>query len=396
MSRKFNRNLLATLIVLTIISLAIALLFVHSISLVTLFSGISIFMAATLIGMASEAAEKFVPRAISLAVVAFLAVLPEYAVDAYLAWMAAKNPEYAHYALANMTGANRLLLGFGWAVVALVGIYFLRKENPRVGRIRLGKNEDLIVAFLLLASVYVTRIIVLRQIDIVDSIVLIGIYAVYILIAKGIEEEELELHGPSKYIAEHSFAKALIIFLFALGGVTVLLVADKFSEGLIEVAKHAGLSPFLAVQWLAPLASESPEMVVALYFAARRRAHVGIAALVSSKLNQWTLLVGMLPIIYSVSAGSLLPFHIDEFQMHEIFLTSSQTLYGAGILLDNAINVLESIALLVPFFAQLLIPGIRLEVSYFYIVAGVAISAVRLRKRLRGKKITTLVRELFT
>jgi hypothetical protein len=58
-------------------------------------------------------------------------VLPEYAVDLYFASMAAKNPSYAQYAAANMTGSNRLLIGVGWSVVALCSVYAaFRNRDP--------------------------------------------------------------------------------------------------------------------------------------------------------------------------------------------------------------------------------------------------------------------------
>src|SRR6185437_8223383 len=55
--------------------------------------------------------------AFGTAVVAVIAVLPEYAVDLYFSYTAGHNPDYVQYAAANMTGSNRLLLGLGWPVV---------------------------------------------------------------------------------------------------------------------------------------------------------------------------------------------------------------------------------------------------------------------------------------
>ena len=53
---------------------------------------------------------------------ATIAVLPEYAVDLYFAWQAGLDPTgpYVAYATANMTGANRLLVGLAWPLVALL------------------------------------------------------------------------------------------------------------------------------------------------------------------------------------------------------------------------------------------------------------------------------------
>ena len=84
-----------------------------------IFSGIGIFGAAVLLSWAAEAAQVDIPQSLALAFLALVAVLPEYAVDMYFAWEAGKNPEYTQYATANMTGGNRLLIGFGWAAVVI-------------------------------------------------------------------------------------------------------------------------------------------------------------------------------------------------------------------------------------------------------------------------------------
>ena len=82
--------------------------------------GLAIVGAAFLLSWGCEVAQLEVSQALALAAVALVAVLPEYAVDMYFAWVAAKQPEYAAYAAANMTGANRLLIGIGWPMVALI------------------------------------------------------------------------------------------------------------------------------------------------------------------------------------------------------------------------------------------------------------------------------------
>src|SRR5574337_242126 len=80
-------------------------------------AGLSIFGAAFILSWAAEVAQADIPQALALAFLALVAVLPEYAVDMYFAWSAGKDPAYITYATANMTGANRLLIGLGWASV---------------------------------------------------------------------------------------------------------------------------------------------------------------------------------------------------------------------------------------------------------------------------------------
>jgi len=59
---------------------------------------------------------------------------------------------------------------------------------------------------------------------------------------------------------------------------------------------------FFMIQWIAPLASESPELIVVLVLVTKARSTAGFNALISSKLNQWTLLIGTL-VVYSFALG---------------------------------------------------------------------------------------------
>ena len=77
-------------------------------------AGIAIFGASFMLSWAAELAQLEIPQALALALLALIAVLPEYAVDMYFAWEAGKDPKYTAFATANMTGANRLLIGVGW------------------------------------------------------------------------------------------------------------------------------------------------------------------------------------------------------------------------------------------------------------------------------------------
>jgi cation:H+ antiporter len=97
-------------------------------------SGVGIFGAAVLLSWAAEVAQVDIPQSLALAFLALIAVLPEYAVDLVFAWKAGSQDaargaleelcgveeRCRHLAIANMTGANRLLIGLGWSSVVLV------------------------------------------------------------------------------------------------------------------------------------------------------------------------------------------------------------------------------------------------------------------------------------
>ena len=87
------------------------------------------------------------------------------------------------------------------------------------------------------------------------------------------------------------------------------------------------------MQWLAPIASEAPEFTVAVMFALRGQGGVALGSLLSATLNQWTLLVGMIPGVYALSAGTFdHPIPMDHVQMHEILLTAAQSLMAVMLL----------------------------------------------------------------
>ena len=65
--------------------------------------GAAVVAASFLLAWAAEAAQIDVSGGLAIAVLALIAVLPEYAVDLYYAYTAGSNPEYAQYAAANMT-----------------------------------------------------------------------------------------------------------------------------------------------------------------------------------------------------------------------------------------------------------------------------------------------------
>jgi cation:H+ antiporter len=317
----------------------------------TLASGAGIFGAAFLLSWAAEAAQTDVPRPLAMAFLALIAVLPEYAVDMYFAWQAPHREGYTAFATANMTGGNRLLIGLGWATVVATG--WLR---TRVRAFLLDPSQSVEVFFLLVATLYSFVIPWKQTISLWDAVILVSLFVAYMVFAGRAEHEEPELEGPALWIGGFPTAwrRAVIILLFLYSAVAIVLAAEPFAEGLVATGRQFGIEEFLLVQWLAPLASESPEFIVCILFAWQGKLHAGISALVSSAVNQWTLLIGMLPIVYSISAGAPLAMPLDERQIEEMLLTTAQSIYAVTIIADLRFSVREAIVLLVLFVCQLL------------------------------------------
>jgi cation:H+ antiporter len=320
-------------------------------------SGTAILGASFLLLWACDVAQNDIPQALALAVVALIAVLPEYAVDMYFTWMAGQHPEsdYAHFAIANMTGANRLLIGVAWVVIAI--IVWWRTRQPVI----LERERRAEVLFLGLATAYAMSIPLTGSLTWVDGTVLIGLYLAYIVIAARRPCQECELDGPAAVIGALSAPKRRLVtiglFLFAAG--VIVANAEPFSEGLVATGRVFGINEFLLVQWLAPIASEAPEFIVAIMFALRGQGGVALGSLLSAKLNQWTLLVGMIPGVYGVSSGSFaVAMPLSGTQMHEVMLTAAQSLLAVGLLAGMRLSIRGALLLFALFVGQFLAPAL--------------------------------------
>jgi cation:H+ antiporter len=131
------------------------------------------------------------------------------------------------------------------------------------------------------------------------------------------------------------------------------------------------------------LASESPEFIVAILFALRANPGASMGTLLSSKVNQWTLLIGMLPVVYAVSAGRIAPMEMDSRQVEEMLLTAAQSLFAVAIIANLSFSLGEALLIFVLFSTQLLIPDPAFRYYYSYLYIALAIGLVLLRRDYR-------------
>src|SRR6267143_1591523 len=256
-SRKQTRHIL-WLVAATLVALQWIVLRLSGVHLTHLWgailSGVGIFGAAVLLSWAAEAAQVDIPQSLALAFLALIAVLPEYAVDMYFAWQAGKDPTYTQYATANMTGANRLLIGFGWAAVVIC--YWLKTRKPAV---ELEPSHSMEISYLTIATVYSFLIPLKGTLSLLDTVVLLTIFGFYVVSASRAGMAEPELGGPSELIGELPTIprRAATIALFLIAGLTICLAAEPFAESLLATGRAYGVEEFILVQWIAPLAAES-------------------------------------------------------------------------------------------------------------------------------------------
>jgi cation:H+ antiporter len=331
--------------------------------------GIAIVGAAFLLSWAAEVSQLDVSQGLALAFLALIAILPEYIVDATFAWLAAEDPSYASYAVANMTGANRLLIGIAWPLVVL--LVWLRTRSPTV---ELEPGHGVEIVTLLAATLYAFLLPLKETISLLDMAVLGTMFALYVWRLAKAPAEPPHLMGPAARIARLSTGRRRLatVGLGLSAAAAILLVAKPFAKALVVTGITFGLDEFLLVQWLAPLASEAPEFVVVSIFAWRAAGAAALGTLVSSKVNQWTLLVGMLPLVYSIALGRPAALPLTERQQGEILLTAAQSLFAVVLLLDLRLSLTGAAMLFVLFTAQLVWPEIRMEATIAYFVLAAA------------------------
>lgn len=341
--------------------------------------GVAIIAAAFMLGWVGEAAELDLSGGLAVGLLAVIAILPEYIVSIYFAFAAGSDPSMAAYASANITGANRLLLGLGWPAVALIGFLAIRvglnkKSNNRKFGIKLEGESRTDLGFLIFASAIALIIPITGQMHIVVGIVMIAIFVIYLWRQSHAEREEPELEGTAAYVGalpkwgRRSFILGMVLVAAAI----ILVSAEPFAHNLIEAGQVLGVDDYLLVQWLAPIASEAPEFALALLFAARGKPGVGLAILVSSKVNQWTALVGSLPVAYIVGGGTAaLP--LDARQVEEFALTTAQTLLGVALLLGLRLGFRASAVLFILFITTFIFPQTEVRIwlaGVYFVLAG--------------------------
>ncbi len=361
--------------------------------------GAAVVSASFLLAWAAEAAQIDVSGGLATAVLALIAVLPEYAVDLYYAYMSGHHSEWTQYASANMTGSNRLLMGLGWPVVALIGVLVARRagaEKPAgltlrpVNRIELG--------FLLIAGAVAFVIPASSQIHLATGAALLAWFGFYLYKVSRGAVEEPELTGTAAALGELPARRRrlTVVCLFAASGAVILLCAEPFADSLVAAGGQLGIDRFLLVQWLAPLASEAPEFVIAILLAARGKATAAIAMLISAKVNQWSLLIGSLPIAHLLGGGGL-SLALDPRQIEEILLTATQTMMGVTLLMGLHFHRATAWALLVLFVVQfpiasthgrLLLCGVYTAIT----LAGLAVNRRSLAATVRAPFCTTTLR----
>jgi len=336
----------------------------------------SILFSSFIIAWAAEAAQFLISQGLALAILAWLQTLPEFAVEAVIAWEAGKDPAKTHLAIANFTGSLRLLVGLGWPMIYFVAAVSGWRKAKGFVNIELEQEHSVEIFGLLLPILYFVFIWWKGSLSVWDAFPLVGCYLLYLWILWKIppreqEEEALDDLGvvPRKVLAMQGRARnAAILGLFLAGGVILFFSAHPFLDSMLAIAGTLGISTFVFVQWVAPFLSEFPEKLSAFYWARKvSTANVALMNMVSSNINQWSILAAMIPIVYVISAGKMQPLMFDLHQRDEILLTILQSFLGFLLLLNMQLKFHEALILFTFWIVQFFVPSWRGPMIYVYL-----------------------------
>jgi len=350
-----------------------------------------ILAASVLIAWGAESAQFFVAQGFALAILAWMQTLPEFAVEAVLAWH-----RQTDLLLANLTGALRLLTGLAWPLIYLTAaIVHRRREHQPLRLITLDLHHSVEVLALIPPLLYALLIWWKANLHFYDACILICFYAAYLFLLTRLPPQEKEaiedLGTVPRNIVKAPRGKriAAIFACFVVGGALVYFTAEPFLGSIMAVATAMGVPTFIVIQWFAPVVSEFPELASTFYFARQRdKAPVAIMNIASSNINQWTLLVAMLPVVFSMSHGSITGFNLDAEQQSELLLTIAQSFAAFALMLNMEVAWWEALLMFILFAGQFLLPLLLGEesrrwitVAFFVWTAG-EFAAIALRRKI--------------
>jgi cation:H+ antiporter len=329
----------------------------------------SILGSAFLVAWGAEAAQFYMSQGLALALLAWIQVLPEFAVEAVIAWH-----RDIPLMTANFTGALRLLTGLGWPTIWVVQALARRRrrEPGFFASIQLEQEHAAEVVGLVPPLLYFVWIIAKGTMNLFDAGVLLALYAGYLVILNRIPPKQHEEIGDVAAVAravvrlDSKRRQLAILGLFLVGGLMLYLTAEPFLYSMVGLASVMGISQFVFVQWVAPFLSEFPEFTTTSYWArGRGKAGMALMNMASSNINQWTVLAAMIPIVYSISIGHPATVPLQEHRV-ELTLTLLQGALGVVILCNFNFQAYEALGLFALWFAQFLVPGARLPICWLY------------------------------
>jgi cation:H+ antiporter len=337
-----------------------------------LFGG-AVMAAAFMLASAAEAAEIDAPPGIAVAGVALVAVLPEYVIEVYFAFTG-----QVEFVSASLTGSTRLLLSVAVGMPAIASVLLGQRGRARLQVVELMPQRRVDLAIIAAASLYAPLVIVRGHLAWPDALVLLSLYALYLRRVATGSPEPPHLVGVAAELGKLAKRerRRWIGGIMLFSACVVLVTAEPFANAVLLTGTTVGVSPYLLVQWLVPLATEMPELVVAFVLIRHERAGQAVAVLLSSAVSQWTFALGTLPIAYAAGAGQG-PLPLLGRERVELLLTMGQGLLAVAVLVTLRLERRDAVLMLALFVLQLAMPSvvIRAALSLAYLALAVDVLA---------------------
>lgn len=167
--------------------------------------------------------------------------------------MLAVAPEYA---VANVAGANRILIGLGWSGIALLtvarsGVTRDAAVEQRGGllanAVTLERRISVEISFLFAATAYAFFVPLSGGIGPLNTLILVGLYAMYLIVIIRGNVENTDHHGGvPAYFQQFSRPAPIAVVLtgFAFSGAVIFTAVHPFAEGLEQLGLRYGIQVF--------------------------------------------------------------------------------------------------------------------------------------------------------
>src|SRR3954452_17411285 len=185
--------------------------------------------ASFLLAWAADAGEAVFSGGLVLAVIALLAVLPEFVIETRFAYA-----QKTELVTANLTGATRLLLT-GATALPLVVAFMARRRHTAAAAFQLAATRRLELCILLLTAIFAIQIVVRGALTLVDGAILVALYILYARRVQGTPDEEPAVLGvPAGLLSlPPRYQRPVIAALIIVAAAVVVTVANPFADALL-------------------------------------------------------------------------------------------------------------------------------------------------------------------
>jgi cation:H+ antiporter len=344
--------------------------------LATLGLGIGVVAASFLLAWAADAGETVFSGGLVLAVIALLAVLPEFVIEARFAYA-----QETELVTANLTGATRLLLT-GAVGLPLAVAFIARRRGQAAASLELAAPRRLELAVLLIAAIFAIQVIIQGHLTTLDGVILVALYAFYARRVQGTPDEEPAVLGVAAGLVSlpPRHRRAMIAALIFVAGAVVVTIANPFADALLGTGTSLGIDPYYLIQSAVPVATEAPEFVIVAVLVINRRPAQGLALFLASSVSQWTLAMGALPIAFLAGGGGT-SMPLDAHQQLELAFTIALTLFAVAALVSLRPERVDAALMIGLVAIQLVYPTAftQLAATFIFLVFALDLFADRRR-----------------